>query len=62
MEQMFHNLNLRTGPPRRALLEEKSRMASQGFCFPCTSKPQFSAGDSVEGTQISVLFNVKGID
>lgn len=39
MEQMFHNLNLRTGPPRRALLEEKSRMASQGFCFPCTSKP-----------------------
>lgn len=29
-------------PPRRALLEEKekkSRMASQGFCFPCTYKP-----------------------
>lgn len=44
MEQMFYNLNLRTVILQGARYlkkrkKKKSRMASQGFCFPCTYKP-----------------------
>lgn len=42
VEQMFYNLNLRTvilQGERYLKKKKKSRMASQGFYFPCTYKP-----------------------